>query len=90
MGPPTDPEAVVDSRLRVYGVSNLRVVDASVMPNVVSGNTNSPTIMIGEKASDMIKEDWEEPTTPVPPPTYNTPMWRRCKKNNQINANSNF
>lgn len=58
MGRAEDPMAVLDSRLRVRGVSGLRVVDASVMPTITSGNTNSPTLMIAEKAANWIIQDY--------------------------------
>jgi choline dehydrogenase len=57
MGPAADPLAVVDARLRVHGVQRLRVVDASVMPSITSGNTNSPTLMIAERAAQWVRED---------------------------------
>ncbi len=53
----TGKDAVVDRELNVYGIQNLRVVDASIMPKITSGNTNSPTLMIAEKAADMILQN---------------------------------
>ena len=52
----SDPMAVVDAELRVHGIDGLRVADASIMPTVVSGNTNAAAIMIGEKLADMVRQ----------------------------------
>ena len=57
MGLASDPLAVVDERLRVHGLQNLRVIDASVMPTITSGNTNTPTIMIADKGAAMVIVD---------------------------------
>jgi choline dehydrogenase-like flavoprotein len=55
MGPDSDPMAVVDAQLRVKGIASLRVADASIMPTLIGGNTNAPSIMIGEKCADLIR-----------------------------------
>ena len=52
------PGSVVNHELKVYGVRGLRVIDASIMPKIPSGNTNAPTIMVGEKGADLVKEYW--------------------------------
>jgi choline dehydrogenase/4-pyridoxate dehydrogenase len=63
MGVPSDPGAVVDGACRVFGIDRLRVVDASVMPDLIGGNINAPVIMIAEKAADLIRG--REPLAPV-------------------------
>ena len=72
-----DAMAVVDARLRVHGVAGLRVVDCSVVPTLVSGNTNAPAVMMAEKAVDMIREDARRPL-PVSRDRHTQPFWRQA------------
>lgn len=58
MGPPSDPMAVVDNQLEVYGIDGIRVMDASAMPNLISGNTHATIVMMAERGVDFIKRRW--------------------------------
>jgi choline dehydrogenase len=78
MGPDSDPSAVVDGECRVHGVESLRVVDASIMPSIPSGNLNAPTIMLAEKAADLIRG--RPPLPPLDAPVYIAPNWETAQR----------
>ena len=78
MGSPDDPQAVVDHECRVIGIEGLRVADSSIMPQVTNGNLNAPTLMIGEKASDMILA--RDPLPPSNQEPWINPAWRESQR----------
>jgi choline dehydrogenase len=78
MGPASDSMAVVDGECRVHGIESLRVVDASIMPNIPSGNLNAPTIMLAEKAADLIRG--RAALEPIEAPVYIAPDWETAQR----------
>jgi choline dehydrogenase len=78
MGSAADPSAVVDPQTQVIGVDALRVVDSSIMPSITNGNLNAPTIMLAEKAADMILG--RDPLPASNAPYYVTPEWENRQR----------